>query len=156
LAIRPDNPPRLSRWCPGGGLYRKVWLTKTRPLHVGQWGTCLMTRRVSTSSATIDLEVTIDNDSNNDANVRVAAGIYVLDGRGWRAGNTVASIEAVEMPVAAAARVTVKGSVTISQPRLWESLPRRMPAMSGMVSLKKPFMDAIALKPPHSDRHHPH
>ena len=39
LAIRLDNPPDSSRWYPGGGIYRNVWLTKTQPVHVGQWGT---------------------------------------------------------------------------------------------------------------------
>ncbi|MGE5611682.1 MAG: sugar-binding domain-containing protein, partial [Bacillota bacterium] len=29
LAIRLDNPPNSSRWYPGGGIYRKVWLVKT-------------------------------------------------------------------------------------------------------------------------------
>jgi len=38
LAIRLDNPPSSSRWYPGGGIYRNVWLTKTNPVHVGQWG----------------------------------------------------------------------------------------------------------------------
>jgi beta-galactosidase len=43
LAIRLDNPPDSSRWYPGGGIYRNVWLTKTHPIHVGQWGTYLTT-----------------------------------------------------------------------------------------------------------------
>jgi beta-galactosidase len=47
LAIRLDNPPNSSRWYPGGGLYRNVWLTKTEPLHVGQWGTYVTARDVS-------------------------------------------------------------------------------------------------------------
>ena len=39
LAIRLDNPPDSSRWYPGGGIYRNVWLVKTAPVHVGHWGT---------------------------------------------------------------------------------------------------------------------
>ncbi len=34
LAIRLDNPNNSSRWYPGGGIYRNVWLTKTSPVHV--------------------------------------------------------------------------------------------------------------------------
>jgi hypothetical protein len=34
LAIRLDNPPDSSRWYPGGGIYRNVWLVKTAPVHV--------------------------------------------------------------------------------------------------------------------------
>jgi beta-galactosidase len=29
IAIRLDNPPDSSRWYPGGGIYRNVWLVKT-------------------------------------------------------------------------------------------------------------------------------
>jgi len=34
LAIRLDNPPLSSRWYPGGGIYRHVWLVTTAPVHV--------------------------------------------------------------------------------------------------------------------------
>ena len=34
IAIRLDNPPDSSRWYPGGGIYRNVWLVKTAPVHV--------------------------------------------------------------------------------------------------------------------------
>ncbi len=43
IAIRLDNPPNSSRWYPGGGIYRNVWLIKTAPVHIGHWGTCLTT-----------------------------------------------------------------------------------------------------------------
>ena len=70
LAIRVDNPPDFSRWYPGAGIYRNVWLVKTSPVHVGQWGTYLTTPKVSTTSATINLEVAVDNDSKARATVR--------------------------------------------------------------------------------------
>jgi beta-galactosidase len=127
LAIRLDNPPSSSRWYPGGGLYRNVWLTKTQPLHVGQWGTQLTTRDVSTASATIDLAVTIDNDSGTEATARVSTGIYVLDAEGRRFGDPVARIESVETSVAAAASATVRGSAQVGRPRLWGPPPQQTP-----------------------------
>nr|WP_243663345.1 sugar-binding domain-containing protein [Rhodothermus marinus] len=51
LAIRLEVLPRSSRWYPGGGLYRNVWLVKTHPVHVAQWGTFVRTPYVSTDSA---------------------------------------------------------------------------------------------------------
>ena len=62
LAIRVDNPPDSSRWYPGAGIYRNVWLTKTSSVHVAQWGTRVTTSNVSADSATVQLAVTIDND----------------------------------------------------------------------------------------------
>ena len=43
IAIRLDNPQSSSRWYPGGGIYRNVWLVKTAPIHVVQWGTYVTT-----------------------------------------------------------------------------------------------------------------
>ena len=43
LAIRIDNPNHSARWYPGAGIYRNVWLVKTSPVHVSQWGTFLST-----------------------------------------------------------------------------------------------------------------
>jgi beta-galactosidase len=127
LAIRLDNPPSSSRWYPGGGLYRNVWLTKTQPLHVGHWGTHLTAREISAASATIDLAVTVDNDSKTEAAVSVATEIYALDVGGRRAGDAVARIEAVEASIAAAASATVRGSTTIARPRLWGPPPQQTP-----------------------------
>jgi beta-galactosidase len=127
LAIRLDNPPSSSRWYPGGGLYRDVWLTKTQPLHVGQWGTYVTTRDVSAARATIELAATVDNDATTAASARVATEIFVIDADGARIGGAVARMPAAETPVAAGARATVKGSVTIGQPRLWGPPPQQAP-----------------------------
>ncbi len=66
LAIRLDNPNQSSRWYPGAGIYRNVWLTKTNPVHVGQWGTYITAENISEASATIRLDLTIDNDGHSE------------------------------------------------------------------------------------------
>lgn len=127
LAIRLDNPPDFSRWYPGAGLYRNVWLTRTRPVHVGQWGTYLTTPQVSAASATIRLEVTVDNDSKADATVSVSTGIYALDAEGQMTGNAVAAIQPAEASVAAGSSARVSGSVILAHPCLWGPPPQQKP-----------------------------
>ncbi|NJD08941.1 MAG: DUF4982 domain-containing protein, partial [Gemmatimonadetes bacterium] len=127
LAIRLDNPPSSSRWYPGGGIYRSVWLTKTQPVHVGQWGTYLTTPQVSTAAATVQLAVTVDNDARRAAAVSVATQIFALDAQGRRAGNAVASVAPAGVQVAAGASATVTGTATIARPRLWGPPPRQVP-----------------------------
>ena len=63
LAIRLDNPRDSSRWYPGGGIYRNVWLEKTSPVHVDHWGTYVTTPQVSASAATVAIQTTVRNDS---------------------------------------------------------------------------------------------
>jgi beta-galactosidase len=127
LAIRLDNPPDSSRWYPGGGIYRHVWLAKTEPVHVGRWGTDVTTRDVSAASATIDVEVTIDNGLRRSATVRIASQIFALDAAGRKTSDAVASIAPVETPVAAGASATVRGSVVLMNPRLWGPPPHQQP-----------------------------
>ncbi len=71
LAVRVDNPIDSSRWYPGGGIYRNVWLVKTAPIHVAQWGTHITTPEVSEDHATINVAVTVENQSNEDAKLEV-------------------------------------------------------------------------------------
>lgn len=127
LAIRLNNPPNSSRWYPGGGIYRNVWLVKTTPVHVGHWGTFVTTRKVSRASATIDLEVTIDNNSENNATISVTNQIYALDAEGRKTSDAVAKIEFEETVIAADASAVVKGSVTMANPKLWGPPPNQKP-----------------------------
>lgn len=127
LAIRLDNPAHSARWYPGGGLYRNVWLTKTNRIHVSHWGTQVTTPQVSKASATVELAVAIDNDSQSESSVEVTTGIYALDATGKRVGNVVANIKPARIQVAAGNSSKVQGSTTIPNPRLWGPRPTQTP-----------------------------
>jgi len=127
LAIRLDNPNNSARWYPGGGIYRNVWLIKTDPVHVGQCGTFVTTNNVSKASATINLAVTIDNDSKSDTKVEAATAIYALDDNGNKSGNSVARFSTMNSKVIAGESAKVEGSVTIKNPKLWGPPPTQKP-----------------------------
>lgn len=127
LAIRLDNPPSSSRWYPGGGIYRNVWLTKTNHVHVAQWGVFITTRDVSRTSATIDLTVTINNDSKNNATLEVVTKIYSLDAEGNKTGSTVASFEPLNIQIGVGESTKLKGSVKLDNPSLWGPPPTQSP-----------------------------
>lgn len=44
IKITLDNPEESSRWYPGGGIYRNVWLTVAPPVGVAHWGTYMTTK----------------------------------------------------------------------------------------------------------------
>lgn len=127
LAIRLDNPPASSRWYPGGGIYRNVWLVKTASVHVAHWGTFVTTRDVSPSSATIELEVTVDNDSRDAATVDVTTAIHEADPDGRITGEPVARIETTRVAVPAGASASTRGAVSLESPRLWGPPPHQRP-----------------------------
>ncbi len=127
LAIRLDNPPSSSRWYPGGGIYRNVWLVKTRPVHVGQWGTQLTTPEVSRERATVNLKVTVDNGSPQSADISVATEFIALDASGKPTGAIVANIAPVSLRIPPGDNAIAAGSATISNPRLWGPPPTQKP-----------------------------
>ena len=43
IKITLDNPEESSRWYPGGGIYRNVWLTAAPTVGVSHWGTYMTT-----------------------------------------------------------------------------------------------------------------
>ena len=118
VAIRLDNPPNSSRWYPGGGIYRNVWLVKTAPVHVGHWGTYVTTPEVSPSAATVNIRVNLDNDGDSGAVVTVENRIYELKANGSR-GRSVASISTADVNVAAHKTQSNETQVTLKKPRLW-------------------------------------
>ncbi len=118
IAIRLDNPPNSSRWYPGGGIYRNVWLEKTSPVHVSHWGTYVTTPEASRSAATVRIRVNLNNDSASDATVLVKNEIYELDARGNR-GKSVASLTTGEVKVAPHNAASSGGQIRFSNPRLW-------------------------------------
>jgi beta-galactosidase len=135
LAIRLDNPVPAdanwqsgsSRWYPGAGIYRNVWLVKTAAVHVGQWGTYVTTPEISAESASVDLRVTVDNDSTRDASVSVATEIFEIDREGKKSGSPLASIAPVELQIPAGQKVTTETSGTIQSPKLWGTGPHQTP-----------------------------
>ena len=127
IAIRLDNPNNSSRWYPGGGIYRNVWLTKTGPVHVAQWGSVVTTKNISKTSATIDFSVSIDNDSKTDAAIEVSTSLYSLDTKGNKAGNAVAVFSTLNSKVSAGAETKVDGSVVLKNPKLWGPPPTQQP-----------------------------
>jgi Beta-galactosidase/beta-glucuronidase len=143
LAIRVDNPNYSARWYPGAGLYRNVWLLKTNPVHVAQYGTYITTTNVSSSSATINLVTLIDNRSNKTAKIEIVTKIYPLDEKGNKATHAAAVFMPAQTSIAAGESGKTESAVVISHPRLWGPPPTQTPnlyvAVTILLSDNKPI-----------------
>ncbi|ORY58446.1 glycoside hydrolase superfamily [Pseudomassariella vexata] len=127
LAIRLDNPNDSARWYPGGGLYRNIWITKVDSTHVAQYGTFIMTRDVSSSSATVDLSVRVENKGATSRQIEVATDVHVFDPVRGVARAKVAEFERSSVTLAAGEKQVLDGSVTVANPRLWGPAPVQKP-----------------------------
>ena len=65
ITVRVDAGLYEGWWYEGAGIYRHVWLTKTAPLHVAQWGTQIISK-VNGEDATAIVHTTVINDSDDD------------------------------------------------------------------------------------------
>ncbi|TLS26708.1 hypothetical protein PpBr36_05386 [Pyricularia pennisetigena] len=149
LAIRVDSPINVSRWYPGGGVYRNVWLTKVNPTHVGHWGTYIKTKDVSSGSATVDLAVTVESTSKQESQVIVSTDVYVLDASG-QPGAKVASFGNATVTVPAGSSSSTNGTVTVSNPALWGPKPDQTPnlhvAVTSVYSTDGELLDTYKTK----------
>lgn len=128
LAIRLDNPTDNSRWYPGAGLYRNIWLVKVDTTHVAQYGTYITTPSVSAQSATLSLKVDVENKGNATRAVEVRTEVFALNPTSGRAaGGAVAAFSPAAISVASGAKVSVNSSATVSNPQLWGPAPSQKP-----------------------------
>ena len=118
LAVRVENPEDCSRWYPGSGIYRNVWLTKTEPVHLAHWGTRVTTAEVSQSSATLSLKATVENHSAMEAKVNVRTDIFP---EGNRKGEPLLTFPTADLAIAPGERKSVGNSARIDRPKLWST-----------------------------------
>lgn len=126
IAVRLDNPPASSRWYPGGGLYRNVWLSKQPQVRFAQYPAYVTTPKVSSQKAQVDLQLRLENAGTAAARLGTLTQIYELNSDG-RQGQAVASITTPLVELAAGAEQLVSGTTVISQPNLWGPHPTQVP-----------------------------
>jgi len=128
LAIRLDNFVENSRWYPGAGIYRNLWLVKVDKTHVAQHGTQITTPSVSAEAATVNVVGQIENLSNATRRVDVSTSIYAIDPSSGTAGTTVlGSTSTSALAVDAGRRMSTNASVKLANPRLWGPKPSQVP-----------------------------
>lgn len=135
LAIRLDNPNYSARWYPGAGIYRNVWLVKTSPVHVARWGTYITTKEVSKTSAIVEIEVTLDNDSKTNTEIEVTTELFATDEKGNLSGKAVAVLSPVKLQVTAFGSAKTKSAVLLKNPKLWGPKPAQIPHLYKAVTI---------------------
>jgi beta-galactosidase len=113
LAVRLAPKDLSSRWYPGAGIYRHVWLDVTGPVHVARWGTYVTTPRVSEERAVVRVRTDLRNRDN--APVTVTLDTTALDA----GGHEVARVSG-RQTIAAGATGRVDSEFSIPHPERWD------------------------------------
>ena len=69
IAVKVNNPGKNSRWYSGSGIYRHVELIVTNQIHISQWGNFVKTPYVTKEKASVEIESTIENNSDKDQQI---------------------------------------------------------------------------------------
>ena len=113
LAVRVDHSVVAdSRWYPGSGIYRHVWLNVTGPVHIGPWDPYITTPVAGEAEALVSIETRVLNLSAGE--VRAMLVTSLLNER----AEEVASVKGEE-PIAAGQGQTFAQQVAIPRPSLW-------------------------------------
>lgn len=137
LAIRIDNPAASSRWYPGGGLYRNVWLVKASKIHLSHWGTFITTPKVSAESAKVLVQQDVENNSATEASITLHSEIFEVNESGEIIGEAVAQLTDKTFRLEAGAKERNYFTADINAPKLWGPLPTQKPNRYALVSKVK-------------------
>jgi beta-galactosidase len=112
LVVRADATQGEGWFYEGAGIYRHVWLVKTQPVHVAQWGT-YVSCEAGAGTATVNIATEVDNESDSEQACRILS--TIVDSAGKVAGS------AASPPVAipARSRREFQQQITVNNPVLW-------------------------------------
>ncbi|MBX3738802.1 MAG: DUF4982 domain-containing protein [Candidatus Didemnitutus sp.] len=119
IAVRLSPPRESSRWYPGAGLYRNVWLTKTAEVAVAHWGVTVTTPEIAADHALVNVGITLDNQGAATAAVQASVRIFAADANGQPLGEPVAVSEAQTASVGAGRQAHVAHTLRVAAPKLW-------------------------------------
>ena len=113
LVVKVDNSQQPnSRWYSGSGIYRNVWLITTGKIFIDHWGSFITTPKINSASATVRINLKLNNSGSADQTVILKS--TIIDA----GGNSVATVSSeILLPVN---RVTETAQETnVSLPHLW-------------------------------------
>ena len=104
IAVRVRNEGVTSRWYPGSGIYRNVWLTKTAQTHIRRWGVQILTPEANGQEAKVVLNTEVEGDAKG-CELRVR----LFDEKGKPVSEGSAKVAGETTPL----------TLTVQNPKLW-------------------------------------
>ena len=143
LAVRLNNQQPSSRWYSGSGIYRHTWLKTVNPVRVAYTGTQVSTPEVSTTSATVNLSVTLQNDGMSSQSALVASSIIDSTGAQVTQGSAPA-ITVAGATASAPGTSTVTQTMTVANPKIWSLSSPALYSMVTTVTVNGAVVDTYA------------
>jgi len=120
IAVRLDTKNWDSRWYPGAGLYRNVWLVKTSQVHIAHNGVFCTTPEVNKGRAVISVLSEVENHLSDPVPVSVKATIYKLNSQGEQSSDVFGESPGATAPIPCMQTHDFRDDIIITQPILWD------------------------------------
>jgi beta-galactosidase len=120
IAVRLDTKNWDSRWYPGAGIYRNVWLVKTSQLHIANNGVFCTTPEIKKDRGMLSVKAEVESHINETVPVTARVIVYKLNDK----------FELISTPVAESVleKATIEGmknhdfrfDIPVKEPVLWD------------------------------------
>jgi beta-galactosidase len=134
LLMRVDATLSDGWFYEGAGIYRHVWLVKTHPVHVKQWGTFVSTK-VAGGDATVSIRTEVNNQGKNAQNARVTSTIFDPSGK------PVGKVATAPASVPEGGEQTYDQTMVMKRPLLWSLEERNLYKLVTEVSVQSEIVD---------------
>jgi beta-galactosidase len=114
IAVHADTRMHDSRWYPGAGIYRKVQMIVTNPVHTSIWGTFVTTPVVKPNYAEVRIMTTVQNESQVNED-KVVVEQIILNPKGVEI-----SKKSVVSSIKAGKSQDVEITLTLTNPQRWD------------------------------------
>jgi beta-galactosidase len=120
IAVRLDTKKWDSRWYPGAGIYRNVWLVKTAPVHISYNGVFCTTPEIKKEKAVLSVSAEVESHLNEVIPVTIKVAVYKLDKNLVKSASPVAESIGSTAEIAALKTHAFRLDINVPQPVLWD------------------------------------
>jgi beta-galactosidase len=120
IAVRLDTKNWDSRWYPGAGIYRNVWLVKSSQLHIAYNGVFCTTPEIKKNRGMLSVQAEVESHMNETAPVTVKALVFKLSDKFEIEANPVAESVAETATVEGMKNHVFRFDISVKEPVLWD------------------------------------
>jgi beta-galactosidase len=119
IAVRLDTKNWDSRWYPGAGIYRNVWLVKTSQLQIANNGVFCTTPEIKKERGMLSVQAEVESHLSDPTAVSVKAVVYKLNEKFEPAGAPVAESIVATATIEGMKNHTFRLDIPVKNPVLW-------------------------------------
>ena len=136
FAVHANTQRHRSRWYPGAGIYRKVSLHITNPVHVAHWGMHVRTPQVETKLATALVRCRVENKGAQPQEATITLSLLAPNGT-----EVLKSAKPQTQTIPARGSLVFEHNFEVRDPKLWSPNEPMLYAARAQIAIDKDQID---------------